>query len=243
MIMQRKHSTETEGLSGWIAVSGHDLVKKHGEEKAKVVRERRYALGLYYNSEDFPDDELERMYYIRKPKEMTKRSKVEDACTMDGRADLDNDMVKTLIDEDGPFRAGCVPDGMAASSSGQKALVDGLMEETSVAKPKKPKKKDEQNEGLTTVTPKTIFEQAKDLMADILQESTTSRKKSMSLGEVNYAGELAQQLLDHATKLEKYYSVLQKAFKGDVTDESFFQKIVEKVSKERKWFKTAEAEA
>lgn len=241
MIMQRRQTTVNESLSGWVAISGRDLETTYGKEKAKILRDRRFASGLYYNSDDFPDDEMERMYYMKKAKEMNKRNTVEESCALDAQANLDNDMVKALIDEDGPFRQGCVPDGMAVNSCGQKALVDGLLGETSVAKVKKPKKNKDGTEP-EEVVPKTVFDHAKALMVDILQESTSARKKSMSLGEVSYAGELAQQLLDHATKLEKYYTCLQKAFKGNVTDESFFQKTIDRVSKEREWFKKAEAQ-
>ena len=238
MIMKRSHVNSNESLSGWIAKSGKDLVTEYGEEKAKSLMERRYASGLYYNSDDFPDDPLERFYYMKKPREMTHREIVNDEATLEGSNNLSNDMVKSLIDEsDGIFRSGAMPNDRALASAGQKALLDGVAEGGVQAAPKKKAKKD--TEGSEAAKPKTPAENAVELMAAILADSTAARKKSMSLGAVNYAGELSSQLLTYAEKMEKYYKTLQQATTGKVTDESFYSRCFSKIEKERSWFEQA----
>lgn len=238
MVVTRKHSSEQESLQGWVATSGRDLVTQFGQEKAKSLMDKRVGQGLCYDHEDFPGDELERFYYMKKPKEMNKRSKVADEAKIEAAANLDDAMLKHLTEEnDGIFRLGGLPEGHAASSAGQKALLEGLGEPVAAA-PKKKAKKDEKAE---TVKPKTTLEKAIDLQADILAESTSARKKSMSLGAVNYAGELAAGLLRHAVSMEKHYKLLQKATSNKLDDDTFFEKIFKKVEEERAWFKQAEA--
>jgi hypothetical protein len=238
MIMKRTHVNSNESTSGWIAKSGKDLVTEYGEEKAKSLMERRYNSGLYYISEDFPDDALERFYYMKKPREMTHREVVNDEATLEGSNNLSNDMVKSLIDEtDGIFRSGAMPNDRALASAGQKALLDAVAEGGVQAAPKKKAKKE--SEGSEPAKPKTPAENAIDLMAAILADSTAARKKSMSLGAVNYAGELSSQLLAYAEKMEKYYKTLQQATTGKVTDESFYDRCFSKIEKERTWFEQA----
>lgn len=239
LIMERTHSNSDENLSGWIAKSGKDLVKEFGEEKGKQLMDKRYQSGLYYNSEDFPEDVMERMYYMRKPKEMTRREVVTNKASLQGEENLDTDMMKALLDEsDGLFRAGAMPVDRALGSAGQKALLDGMVDGGVQAAPKR-KPAPKPAEGSEEVKPKTQQELAADLMAAILAESTQARKKSMNLGAVNYAGELASQLLQYAVKMEKYYKTLQQAITSQVQEEDFFTKCFTKIEKERDWFTQA----
>lgn len=240
LIMTRKHTNENEALSGWTAVSGRDLISTFGDVKAKKLMDRRLTQGLYYDHEDFPDDEVERMYYMKKPKELNKRVTVSDSMSLRGDSSMNSDMVKALIDEDGILRAGALPEVSAANAGGQKALLDGVAEEAVAAKPKKKKAK-ENNEGSEPVVPKTPMEEARATMADILQESSNARKKSMALGEESYAGELSQQCLNHATALEGYYKQLQKALAKNIEEGAFYTKVMGKVKQQRDWFTKAEA--
>lgn len=141
MVVTRKHSSEQESLQGWVATSGRDLVTQFGQEKAKSLMDKRVGQGLCYDHEDFPGDELERFYYMKKPKEMNKRSKVADEAKIEAAANLDDAMLKHLTEEnDGIFRLGGLPEGHAASSAGQKALLEGLGEPVAAA-PKKRQRK------------------------------------------------------------------------------------------------------
>ena len=238
MIMRRVHSNSNESLSGWEAKPGKKLVEEYGKEKAEALMTKRHSAGLSYDNEDFPDDPLERFYWMRKAREMTSRNVVTDEGSIEGTDNLNKDMLTALIDEnDGMFRAGAMPSAVASSSAGQKALLDGLVAGGVQAAPKaKPKAKAEPSE---PAEPKSQVELATDLMASILAESTAARKKSMSLGAVNYAGELASQLLAYAEKMEKYYKTLQQATTGEVTDQEFYDKVFTKVEKDRTWFANA----
>lgn len=127
MKVTRKHTSESESLQGWIAVNGKDLVAQYGKDKAKTLMDKRSGQGLCYDHEDFPNDELERFYYMKKPKEMNKKSSVTDSAKIEGAANLDGDMLRHLTDEsEGIFRLGGLPEGHASSSAGQKALLEGL---------------------------------------------------------------------------------------------------------------------
>ena len=68
LMMERTHKNETEALSGWAGVKGREIYKQYSEEKAKQVIASRVSLGMYYDDEDFPGDEMERYYYMRKAK-------------------------------------------------------------------------------------------------------------------------------------------------------------------------------
>lgn len=237
--MKRTQSSENESLSGWIAKAGKDLVTEYGQAKADKLIEKRTEAGLYYEHEDFPGDPMERFYYMRKAKELTHREKTTDSSTVAAEENLNSDMLRALVDEnEGAFRAGGLPQGVAASAAGQKALLDGLVEGGVQVAPKKKAKKEEK-EGSEAAKPKTQQEIATDLMTNILAESSAARKKSMSLGAVNYAGELASQLLSYAQKMEKYYKILQQATTSQVSDDGFYDKWFRNIEKERKWYVNA----
>lgn len=239
LIMKRTQSSENESMSGWIAKAGKDLVTEYGQAKADKLIEKRTEAGLYYDHDDFPGDPMERFYYMRKAKELTHREKTTDSSTVAGEENLNSDMLRALVDEqDGAFRAGGLPQGHAASAAGQKALLDGLVEGGVQAAPKKRPKKDEEKSS-EAAKPKTPQEIAGDLMANILAESSAARKKSMSLGAVNYAGELASQLLSYAQKMEKYYKILQQATTSQVSDDGFYDKWFRNIEKERQWYVNA----
>ena len=51
-------------------------------------------------------------------------------------------------------------------------------------------------------------------MAAILDEGTEARKKSMQLNGIQYATELASELVSHAKSMETWYNVFQKALKA-----------------------------
>lgn len=243
MIMERTRKSSNESLSGWVAVKGSQLVTDYGEAKAKILMDRRTKDGLYYDSEDFPDDPVERMYYMRKAREVTRKELTEDQTRLSGEMDLDDNMVKHLVGEDGAFQAGQLPNMQVSNPAGQKALLEGLTGEGVQQAPKKRKQPTNTNaeEGSETVQAKTMIQKATDLMGAVLTESTTARKKSMSLGSVNYAGELCAQLLGHAETMEKHYKTLQTAVSANLDDDDFYLKCFKKIEKDRSWFVTAEA--
>ena len=239
LIVTRTHSNENQSLSGWVAKPGREIVKEFGEDKGRTVMKKREQQGLCYDNDDFPGDEMERFYYMKKPKELTRKQCVSDQSQIQAKNELDEQMLQALTDEnDGVMRQGALPDAQASSAAGQKLLFEGLAEAVAAVPKKKKEKKEESSE---PALPKTNPQKAEDLMVEILAESVAARRKSMGLGAVNYAGELSAQLLAHAEKLEKHYKTLQQAVSTRVDDDGFYAKAFKKVEELRHWYKTAEA--
>lgn len=55
--VERLHESSTEGKRGWIATQGKDIRKTHDADKADQVIAARKASGMWFQSEDFPDDD------------------------------------------------------------------------------------------------------------------------------------------------------------------------------------------
>ena len=56
---QRKQSHKNQSEKGWTAIKGRDLKQQMSEEKFATLVKSRMASGLYYDDDDFPDDEEE----------------------------------------------------------------------------------------------------------------------------------------------------------------------------------------
>lgn len=242
LVLDRTRKNSTESVSGWVGVQGKKLVDEYGKDKAQILMDRRTTDGLFYDSDDFPDDPLERWYYMKKAKEVNKKNTTEDSAKLQASLHCDNAMLQALVGDDGMMQAGALPSMGISNAQGQKHLLDGLEEGgVSAAPKKKAKGEKEKEEQATKVVPKTLLEQASDLMTSVLAEATTARRKSMSLGAVNYAGELSTQLLEHAQKMEKHYKTLQTAVAANLDNDDFFKRIFKKVDADRQFFLTAEA--
>ena len=59
LAVERLHAQHTEAKRGWVATQGKDLKRTHDPTKAKAIIDARKAAGLWYASEDFPEDEDE----------------------------------------------------------------------------------------------------------------------------------------------------------------------------------------
>ncbi|CAJ1355964.1 unnamed protein product, partial [Effrenium voratum] len=186
---------------------------------------------------------VEQWFYMRAGREVKRTDATVDEATMSGTADLDSAMVKALTDEDdGLMAAGALP--AVHAQGGQKDMLEALQapgETVAVAK-KKPKPKAESG-GSELAKPKSPQELAAARLADLLVESTSARKKSMTLGATEFAGELAAQLLNHAETLEKTYKELQAALATNNTDKGFYTKVCRTLDEKCAWFVTAEAAA
>ena len=55
--VERMHAESVESTRGWVAQQGKDIRKNHSDEKAEAIFKARKASGLWYPSEDFPDDD------------------------------------------------------------------------------------------------------------------------------------------------------------------------------------------
>ena len=56
LAVERMHRQETEAKQGMVAVQGETLKDTHSKEKAEAIIASRKASGMWYESEDFPDD-------------------------------------------------------------------------------------------------------------------------------------------------------------------------------------------
>jgi len=56
LAVERLHRQETESKQGLVAVQGKTIKQTHSLEKAESIMESRKSSGLWYQSEDFPDD-------------------------------------------------------------------------------------------------------------------------------------------------------------------------------------------
>lgn len=79
-------------------------------------------------------------------------------------------------------------------------------------------------------------------MAAILDEGTEARKKSMQLNGIQYATELASELVSHAKSMETWYNVFQKALKAQPQKgDDWFEEMFPKIAKKQEWYKEAKA--
>ena len=81
---------------------------------------------------------------------------------------------------------------------------------------------------------------AKELLQPILDEATKARQKSIQLRGMEFADELAGQLLKHGNAMENLYAELKNNLEMNSPDESKIQCILVKIEGMRKWYTKAE---
>lgn len=86
-----------------------------------------------------------------------------------------------------------------------------------VAAPNKAPKKEKTEK----VEPSSFKGQAVQRLPTLLQDAATARTHSIKLADMQYAGELSKQLLDHAEKLEALYKDMQKNIANDADEKTF----------------------
>lgn len=57
--VQRIHEEGTEARRGWVATQGKTIRETHDPEKAEQIISARKAAGMWYASDDFPEDDDE----------------------------------------------------------------------------------------------------------------------------------------------------------------------------------------
>ena len=78
-----------------------------------------------------------------------------------------------------------------------------------MAAPKKRPKKNEDEKD--EVEPKSPNEELKDKMAELLSAASLARTQSVKLHDVEYAGNLCNELVEYAESLEEFFKKVQKA--------------------------------
>ena len=79
------------------------------------------------------------------------------------------------------------------------------------APPKKKRKTEEEKPEAEVVKPGTWSQRATSLLSSLLADAASARTSSIKLNDMEYAGELSTQLLDHAKSLEALYQSTSKA--------------------------------
>lgn len=97
------------------------------------------------------------------------------------------------------------------------------------AAPKKRPAKGEKDDKSEPVKPQTVQEKVQASMQELLQSAAGCRTKSLTLGGLKYAEDLASELLAHATKLEGLYSTIRDGIKSKSATEKDFKQFLAKI--------------
>ena len=81
----------------------------------------------------------------------------------------------------------------------------------------------------------------KDALAGVLDRATKARTKSIQLKGMEFAGELAEHLLQHAVQMETLYASLKAAVSAEKPSERKIAEIVQQVDSKSQWYDKAEA--
>lgn len=79
-----------------------------------------------------------------------------------------------------------------------------------------------------------------DTLPVILDMAQKARTKSIQLKGMEFADQLAQSMLDHATTMEKTYQDLKKALAAEPPSDKKIKSIIQDVDTKQKWFEKAE---
>ena len=81
---------------------------------------------------------------------------------------------------------------------------------------------------------------AAEKMELCLQKGAQARKYSISLGSLEYIGDLAQQMLQFSSKMEKIYRKLRDLVDRKVNTEEPFEKKIQIIQDKVQWYEKAE---
>ena len=89
--------------------------------------------------------------------------------------------------------------------------------------------------------PPASLRHGKELLQPVLDEATKARQKSIQLQGMQFADELASQLLKHGTLMENLYTELKNNLSLDPPDEDKVSHTMGKIQLKQKWYEKAEA--
>eukprot|EP00435_Cladocopium_sp_Y103_P055063 s2974_g18.t1 len=153
------------------------------------------------------------------------------------------DLVESLTVEGGPLQCGVLLDADAATDAGRKDLVESITQAGVAVAKARPAKKEKAEK----LEPKTMLESeaqfvcelgrvqidqlASEKMEQCLQKGAQARKYSISLGSLEYSGDLSQQMLQFSTKMEKIYRNLRDLVDKKSTCEDLYEKFFQAAAK------------
>ncbi|CAK8985783.1 unnamed protein product [Durusdinium trenchii] len=216
-VVERQTETKNLARKQWTAVQAKTLKASMPEDRFQDLIKKRTEAGLYYKDDDYPDDELETWYYMPQGRVVRQDDSTSELLKVQAQKKLDRGMLNEMTGDDGPLQAGALPAVKAASIGGAQALLKALDDDgKKVTKPPKRRKDEETAE---PVKPKTILESGMEALQIVLSKATTARQKSIQLKGVEFAGELATQMLGHAVEMEGYH------YEVNESDEQFLKKV------------------
>ncbi|CAK9089238.1 unnamed protein product [Durusdinium trenchii] len=208
LAVERKHQESNTAKKGWKAIQGKELKNRYTAEKWEQVKKKRLEQGLYYKDDDFPDDDDETWYFVKEGESVSNKVEVQESMTLAARLDMDENMRQAITNEEnGLMKVGALPKVSVASTSGNKALMEAIGDKVSAPAKRKPKKEEEKPE---SVTPLTWVGKGKSTLPEVLKAAADCRTASLKLAGMEYAQELAGNLLKQAEELEKHYKLLAK---------------------------------
>ena len=81
---------------------------------------------------------------------------------------------------------------------------------------------------------------AAEKMELCLQKGAQARKYSISLGSLEYSGDLSQQMLQFSTKMEKIYRNLRELVDKKIMEEGPYEKHFQIIQEKIQWYEKAE---
>ena len=125
--VERLHKTTNEATKGWIAVKGKKIIAEYGETKGRQLMASRMQSSLYYDDDDFPQDELERWYWMKAAQTMASKETTEETMKLSASKKLDNALFKALTAEEGGImKAGAMPSVSTATPNANKQIMDAM---------------------------------------------------------------------------------------------------------------------
>ena len=150
VLAERKRLTRSLSRNQLEAVQAKELYEKRGSEKAQQLIAMREKEGMWYPDDDFPQDPMERWYYMPRGRILREDGVVEESLSLHGKAAVDKTVMEALTNpEGGPLASGMLPSVRAQTEAGQKRLLEALDENRAAVKkvkvPKAKKVQDEEN--------------------------------------------------------------------------------------------------
>lgn len=181
-------------------------------------------------------------YYVGQGGEVSKAVAVRESTGIQIRDKApDQDLVTALTSSDGPLASGAAPKIGKLSEAGEKAVLESLVGEGQVAKASKKRKASKEEKEAEVVGPKTPLEHVVAAKTEILKAATEARKYALALEHVQYSGELVSKLMTFSQKMESVYKKVTTLESQGCKDEDRFQKILDIINEQMKWYGEAEA--
>eukprot|EP00435_Cladocopium_sp_Y103_P042474 s919_g11.t1 len=246
-----KQGEESEGSSDSESGSSCSSSEDDGEEEKEEVKEEEKGgvtevAGVSKQVDAGAQKALENIeelwFYVGQGGELSKAVAVKESTGVQIRdKNPDQEMVNALTGPEGPLAAGAAPKVGNLSEAGEKAALESLMGGQVSKIQNKKRKVNKEDKEAEAIGPKTPLEQVVTAKAEILKSATEARKYALGLEHVQYSGELVVKLMGFSKKMESIYKKITTLEGEGCKDEGRFQKILDVVTEQMKWYTEAEA--